>query len=323
MPVAPHPAGLTSQSPQGVGARLVRRLGGAVRSAIVGGLNLAGARRRPPVSQTSCNHAAAQHPKPSAPSRPPVPPRPHLLARLLARRHRGAASVHRPPFLNRADAPFTPQAYPQLSPKACAVLNTPLKECDPETLKLLFSALAQHMNELMSPEAAMADPEAMLPNLWHRLSTVLGDTEADDSLPATPQAIPATRADTMPRAPVLPPHSPVQAPPTGPSAKDAPRAAQAPPSAPPASDPPADAAITAPAPKTTPDIAAPCAPVGHASPRLSNPGRSFRYDTQFFARRRPRLFRSCRPLFPRGVRDGLQCLPRPCRLCCTAPTGPP
>lgn len=337
MPTALHMAGLPSQSCQGVGARLVRRFGGAVRSVIVRGITLAGTLRRPPVPQTSRDHPAAQDPQVPAPRRLRVPNRPRvalptpllpppLLALLLARRHRRPATASRPAFLNQGDKPFTPQAYPQLSPQACAVLNTPLKDCDPKTLELVFSTFASHINQLMSPEGGMTDSAATLPNLWHRLNAALGDTKADDSLPAMPGAVPATPADTVPDAPVVPPHPPVQAPqtgPTSPSAKDAPRVAQLPLSGPPASDPPADAAITAAAPKTTPDIAAPSAPVGHASLPMSNSARSFPHRTQSLARWRPRLFRCCRLLFPRDVRDGLPYLPPPWRLYYAACTGPP
>jgi hypothetical protein len=337
MPIALHTAGLPSQSRHGVGARLVRRLGGAVRSAIVSGITLASTLRRPAVSQTSRNHAAAQRPETSAPRRARVQRRPSAvlpapsllprwLARLLIRRHRQFASVSRPAFLNRGDAPFTPETCPQLSPKACAVLNTPLKECDPKTLELLFSAFAQHISDLMLPESGMTDLAATLPNLWHRLSTALDDTKADTSLPATPDAAPATAADAVPQVPVLSPHPPAHSPPTGPtnsSAKDRPRLSPVPLSGPPASDHPADATITAATPQTTPDIAAPSAPVVHGSRPLSNSGRSFWSHTQRFARWRRISFRCCRALFPPGVRDGLQCLPPPWRLYYAACTGPP
>jgi hypothetical protein len=189
---------------------------------------------------------------------------PRWLALLLSRRHRRSASVSRPAFLNQGDAPFTPQAYPQLSPTACAVLNTPLKDCDPETLELVLSAFAQHISEVMSPEAGITDREATLPSLWQRLSTALADIKADTSLPAPPDAAPATPTDAVPEAPALSPDPPVQAPPTEPTrlwTNDAPRVSPVPLSGPPASDQPADAMITAAAPETTPGITAPSAPV--------------------------------------------------------------
>ena len=336
MPTALHTAGRSSQPHQGVGARVVRRLGGAVRSAIVSGITLAGVLRRPPASQTSPDHAAAQDPEAHAPTRVRVPRRPSAplpvpsllppwLAPLLTRRRR-SRSATRPAFLNQRDAPFTPEACPQLSPKACAVLNTPLKDCAPETLELLFSALAQHISDLMSPESGMTDLAATLPNLWQRLSTALGDTKAATSLPATPDAALATATDAVPQVPVLSPHPPTHSPPTAPtkpSAKDAPRLSPVPLSSPPPSHHPADATITAPAPQTAPDIAAPSAPVVHGSRPLSDSGRSFRPATQSVAPWRRSPFRCCRALFGRGVRDGLQCLPPPWRLYYAACTGPP
>ena len=315
MPTALHIAGLASQPHQGVGARLVRRLGGAVRSVIVRGIALAGTLRRP---------ATPQDPQPPAPRRvrqprPALPATllpPPLLAHLLAaRRHRHPATASRHAFLNQGDTPFTPEAYPQLSPKACAVLNTPLKDCDPKTLELVFSAFTQHINQIISPEAGIMDPAVFFPNLWHRLSTALAETKADASLSTTAEAVPPTPADTVRDAPLMPPHPPVQAPPTGPTrlwTNDAPRLAPVPLSGPTASDHPA-----AVAPKTQPDIAAPSGPVGHRS-------RPFRYGTQSFARRRRRHVRRCRAfVHARGVRDGLQCVPPPRRLCHAACTGPP
>jgi hypothetical protein len=314
MPTALHIAGLSSQSHPGVGARLVRRLGGAVRSVIVRGITLAGTLRRPAVPQTRRRHPAAQDPPAPAPTRLRAPNRPRaalpapllpspLLAHLLAarRQHRPAAAG-RPAFLNQGDKPFTPEAFPQLSPKACAVLNTPLKDCDPRTLELLVSTFTQYVIEVMSPEADIRDPQAVLPNLWHRLSTALGDTKADTSLPATPEAVPAAPADAMPDASLASPHPP--APPARLWTNDAPR---------PSPLPPSDAPITAAAPRTSPDIVAPSAPVAHRC-------RSFRFDMQSFARRRWCRFRS---LFPRGLRDGPQCLPPPYRLYYAACTGPP
>ena len=278
-------------------------------------ITLAGTLRRPAVPQTNRNHAAAQDPQAPAPSRVPLPrlPRtpstsptlrawaakqtkapakragegatplpPHLLAHLLARRHH-PAGTSRPTCRNRHDIRFTPQAFPQLSPEACAVLNTPLKDCDPNTLKLLVSAFTQHINQVMSPQAGITDPAAAFSNLWHRLNAALADANPDTSAPATPQAVSATPTDVVSDAPVASPHPP--APPTGPRppAKDASPLSPLPMSRPPASHPPADPAITAAESQTTPDIAAPTAPVVHASRPLSNPGRSFLYRTKYVA----------------------------------------
>ena len=251
MPIALHTAAPASQSPQGVGASLVRRLGGAVRSVIVSGITLAGTlRRRAPSltagAQTSRDHPAAQEPEVLAPQRARVPRglRTALPAALLLPRWLAApllARHRRPASLNQGDTLFTPEAFPQLSPKACAVLNTPLKDCDPRTLELLVSTFTQYINQVMSPEAGITDPAAILPNLWQRLNAALADTKADTSLPATPQAVPAVPADAAPDARVASTHPPAV--PTRPSAKDAPHLSPLPQSGPPASDLPADAAI--------------------------------------------------------------------------------
>ena len=285
MPIALTTAGLPSQPRQGVGARLVRRLGGAVRSVIGSGIDLAAALRRPAVPETSRDHAAAQAP---APTRVRVPRSrhaavsaplrlPHRLARLLlARRHHPAAGS-RPAFRNQGDKPFTPQAFPQLSPKACAILNTPIEDCNPKTLEPVFSTVAQHIGELMSPEAGVTDPQAILPNLWRRIGTALADTNADTCLSTTLRAAPPTA-------------------PTRQWTNHAPKTAQTPP---------------------------PLAGRGWGE-GAGMLGRSLRSSTQSFARRRPRHVRRCRTfVHGRGVRDGLQCLPPPRRLCHAASSGPP
>jgi len=316
-----------------------------VRGVIVRGITLACTLRRPAASQTSHHPTAAQQPEAPAsrrlraPHRPPstspaprawaakqtkapakrasegaAPLPPPWLAHLLAARHH-----RRPACLNRGDIHFTPQAFPQLSAKACAVLNTPLKDCDPKTLKLLVSTFTQHINQIMSPEAGIADPAAAFPNLLHRLNAALADANADASLSTTPQSGPATPADAVPDAPD--PQLPATGP-TMPSAKATPPLSPRPLSGPPASAPSTHGAITAPAPATTPHTATASAPVVHASRRLSTTGESFRYHTQSFARRRRSALRCRRPLFPRSLRHGPQ-YPPPWRLYYAACTGPP
>jgi len=335
MPIALHTAGLASQSPQGVGARLVRRLGGAVRSAIIRGITLAGVLRRPATSKTGHHPAAPQDPQTPAPRRLSVPrPQrtpststspalrakragegaatlpPPWLARLLARRQ------HRPAWPNQGDIHFTPQAFPQLSPKACAVLNTPVKDCDPKTLELVVSAFTQHINQVMSPVAGITDPQAILPNLWHRISTALADTNADASLSTTPEAL-ATPADVVPDAPLASSHPSVQAPPTAPASQWTNQAqclSPLPLSGPPVSDQTADATITAAAPDTPPDIAAPSAPLVRRSTSLL-------YSTEHFARWRRRISQSS---LPRRIRVFLCASVVPFSCChYVACTGPP
>ena len=138
---------LPSQPHQGVGARLVRRLGGAVRSAITGGMTLATGRRRPAAPQPDIDHPVARDPDPRpapAPEHLPGQPRtaspftpdrsasPGWLARLSGRGRRPTRFNYA--LLPDGDAPFTPEAFPGLTPEFCTFLNTPLEECDPEML---------------------------------------------------------------------------------------------------------------------------------------------------------------------------------------------
>ena len=215
----------SDQSPQprpGAGARLVRRLGGTVRRAIAGGLAHAGVlRRRPAVSQPGIGHDSAAR---DAAARPAPEPKPRT------RRQRDAvpAAAARPadsgwlvPWLggsrrrraplgrnNRPPAPrrpeqlpdtdvtlFTPEAFPVLSPEACAFLNTPLEQCDPDILVFMFSGLTQYLIEL-PPDADTPDPFEVFATLWSRLTKIRGG-----AAPATePNAVPAGEPNAAPAA---------------------------------------------------------------------------------------------------------------------------
>jgi hypothetical protein len=333
MATALLPAGLSSQSPQGIGARFVRRLGGAVRNAIATGITLANALRRPAAAHPSRNRATAEIPEsPPAPGPQPVPhqppdaspsPRhdwlPSLLARQIRRRRAPAGA---PAFLDDSDTPFTPESCPQLSAKACAILNTPLGDCDPETLELLFSALAEHIAGLMSPESGATDAEATLPSLWDRLNAMLADAGAEPPPEAAPDAAPATPAEAEQNEAPAAPDPTAQTSPPAPAkrpAKAAPFVAPPLPD-PPAADPPPDAAITAlAAGETAPDPAPLPGPVPHGG----RPFPSFRDRGRQLARYYRRLLHSCRLLFRRSWRDGPQCRPPQRRLCYAACAGPP
>ena len=214
---APRPAGLSSQNPQGGGARLVRRFGSAVRGVIAGGIAIAGRLRRSAAPEPRRNPPAPRDPAASpAPRRPRVPPRPRAaaavapprrpgwLARWFGPRRRQQAAPDRAPPPDRDDAPFTPQAYPGLSPKACALFNTPVEDCDPAILRLLLAVLARHIADRMGPVLGQ-DAETLFAALCDRLSTVPGDagpdaSPADAAVPAraTPAAAaldPADQAD--------------------------------------------------------------------------------------------------------------------------------
>ena len=198
---------LPSQPHQGVGARLVRRLGGAVRSAITGGMTLATGRRRPAAPQPDIDHPVARDPDPRpapAPEHLPGQPRtaspvtpdrsasPGWLARLSGRGRRPTRFNYA--LLPDGDAPFTPEAFPGLTPEFCTFLNTPLEECDPEMLTLLYAVLAEHIAAVMPAEAGMGDAGEVFSKLWGRLAAAVGD--------AVPAAGPA----------VAPPDAPVAAP---------------------------------------------------------------------------------------------------------------
>ena len=154
MPTATHPAGLSSQlHPRGT-VRFLRRLGGAVCGAITGGIARVGGLRRPHARRST-------HPRSTL---------------------RGAASPAAAALPNSDDAPFTPEACPGLSPDACALLNTPVEDCDPEILRVLLAVLARHIADTMSAELGM-DAEALFSTLCGRLCAA-----ADEAAPVAPPA---------------------------------------------------------------------------------------------------------------------------------------
>ncbi|HUB11961.1 MAG TPA: hypothetical protein VMB34_08390 [Acetobacteraceae bacterium] len=102
---------------------------------------------------------------------------------------------------------FTPEAFPALSTEACAFLNTPLEQCDPETLRFMFSGLAQYLIDLPD-DADTPDPMAVFAMLWARRGNVDKDvrpdsavaTQRDAALPAAVVALPDA-LDVAPFAP--------------------------------------------------------------------------------------------------------------------------
>ena len=214
-----------TQPRQGIGARLVRRLGGTVRSVIAGGLAHAGVLRprsaasqsdtaRDPVArEAGARTAPGQTGVPRRRAASPVPPcqpaRPGLPARWLGRRP--AALRRRPPCPDTDIVCFTPEAFPALTPDACAFLNTPLEQCDPDTLLFMFSGLVQHLTDL--PEGAdTPDPMELFATLWARLGELRAGTAPHAppaEAPAPQQAAPAA---AMPPAPIVArsSHSPAQ-----------------------------------------------------------------------------------------------------------------
>ena len=180
---APHPAEPASQTHQGVGARFFRRFGGAVRQAIAGGIALAGGRRGQAAPQAGRNPAAPQNPAPSSRPRrtrrphaaaPPAQPiRPGWFARWFGR-HR-----HQPLdqgcFRGSDSGLFTPETHPGFSPDVCALLNTPIEECDPDLLCLVLAVFAGHLAGNLPPELGMTDAKAVFATLCGRFGAVLGE----------------------------------------------------------------------------------------------------------------------------------------------------
>ena len=201
------------------------------------------------------------------------------------------AGPHRPPARRCPTAtilPFTPEAYPGLGPEVCAVLNTPVEECDPELLRLVLAVFVRHIADSMPPELGL-DAEALFSGLWGRLGAVPGEAGPDAPPAEEPPPTPLAPKDAEPDAPPAPPVTPLQPPGTAAS----------------------DNAATAPivARETAPDAASLIAPAYRRRRPLLGSSRSFR---------------RCRRSDLRGGRpDALQRLPPQRRLCYAACAGPP
>lgn len=207
MTSALHPAGLSSQPHQGVAARFVHRIGGAVRGAI--------ARLRrpaaPPLRRSPCVPEDLEAPIPSrrprATRRPKaaqsaVPARPGWIARWFGLRPRRPALSRRTRSRSTGAIPFTPEACPQLSQEACDILNTPIDQLDPDILVLLFACLARHIADNMPSGSDLTDPQVVFSALWGRVAGALG--HAAPGLGEQPDEAPAAPANAVPDAPLLP-----------------------------------------------------------------------------------------------------------------------
>ena len=206
-----------------MGVRFVRRLGGAVRNAVAGGLAHAGILRRPIASQPSVGHDSMARdadarpasmlagdadarpapmrapgpckPRTAAAAPSPEPARPGRLARFAGRRR--SARRSREQFPDADVMYFTPQAFPSLTPEACAFLNTPLEECDPDILLFMFSGLTDYL--LALPEGAdTPDPMELFATLWARLGEVRGGAPRQATPADAPDAASIAPADAAP-----------------------------------------------------------------------------------------------------------------------------
>ena len=186
--------------------------------------------------------------------------------------------------------PFTPEAYPSLSPEVCAFLNTPVEDCDPDLLRVVLDMLAQHIADSVPAELGL-DAKALFAELWGSLGSEL-DPDRPDIPPAeAPPAPPATLKPATPDA-VSPARGQGQG-----------------------TEPADDAALAeGAAPDIMPDAAAPNAAVPRANRSPSDRDRRVRHHRLWSVR--------CRRSRPRRRRATRQPLP-PRRLCYAACAGPP
>lgn len=210
MPNAPSPAALLTKPHQGVGARILRRVGGAVQGVIANGIALTARLRRSAAPQPSRTAPAPPPPRSKRAPRPPhaaTPPRPARtgwFARWFGRKPPRAASRARTPRSRRGDAPFTPDAYPGLPPDVRDFLNTPVKDCDPDLLRFVLSVLVRHIADSLPPELGM-DAKALFASLCDRLGAPSGEAPPAAAPAEPPPAPNQAQADNATAAPV--PHT--------------------------------------------------------------------------------------------------------------------
>ena len=298
---------LASRSRQGVGARLLRRLGGAVRNAIAGSLALAGAVRRPAASQPGLGHTVARN----------AEARPALGGPAAARAQRAAAVAPSNPapagrrrptqarttfFPEDPNVPITPETVPGLGPEICAVLNTPLGECDPEVLRILLASLAIAIGHSMPAESGFVDPQGLFSSLWDRFAGLLDQPPPDAPAPAAPTA-PAPAPMTQAPSPALTPAQPDPSPAPRPEPQTAKQ--------------PHDSVIhTADIRPAAPDTDALPSPLFHGQSPAPHHHCPFRFQTEW--RRRSRTLR-----VPRSPLRGNPRQPMPLRRWCYAARASP
>ncbi|HET8997270.1 MAG TPA: hypothetical protein VFN42_11435 [Acetobacteraceae bacterium] len=98
---------------------------------------------------------------------------------------RSRSAPTRPPRRAESGKLFTRKAYANLPPDVRAILNTPLEDCDPALVRLLFAALAQEIAACLPPEAEMTAAQKMYAGLWGDLIAKLAECGLDDA-PAEP-----------------------------------------------------------------------------------------------------------------------------------------
>lgn len=179
-----HPAGLCSQDRQGVTARFIHRLGGAMRGAIARLRRPAPPPSTPQPRPAEKLNAPAPPRRPRAPRRPRTAPptRPGWIARWFGRKRSLPAASRRQPLTERDDAPFTPETHPHFGPEVCELLNTPVGDCDPALLREVFRIFAACVADQLPPELGLNDPRALFATLWGQLADAI-DQPAPDAAP--------------------------------------------------------------------------------------------------------------------------------------------
>ena len=194
---SPRTASLATQTPQGVGARVVRRFGqwGARWGTA---LHNAAGRLRPwkPAPRARIARDAdgppapiPAHTPPQSPATASVPaPRPDMLRWLAGvsfgtRAAAGARSHHK-----RHDGPLTLEEFPGIAPEALAFFNTPMDESDPELLQCVLEGFAELIEPFLSGRGRAPNAQDVFRALSNRLAAARA--KAADAAPATPPVQP-------------------------------------------------------------------------------------------------------------------------------------
>ena len=215
-----------TQTHRGGGARFFRRLGGAVRGAIAGGIEIVSGHRRPAAAKPSRTPRKPRDP--AAPSRPRRPHQPRTTAPDQPAKRRGwfarwfgpsqrqaeqaapvqaDAPTRQPRPARKKDKLFSPETHPGLTQEDCDFLNTPLGQCDPEKLRVLADALSQQIAAVMGPGLGM-DADALFSTFCERLFISQGAAAPDAPPSEEPSPAPDTARAAAPDAPADPPCPP-------------------------------------------------------------------------------------------------------------------
>ena len=196
----PATADLASQPRKGFGARVAggfSRLGAALRNAVAGGL------RRPQAAPDSRTAPEADRGEAASTSAPRRPRGAHagVLARLTGRRRTPPAAQRRSQELAEAD--YIDASFPGMRPEVRAFFNTPVEQCDPESLRIVLEALSELIAGVMTPQAGMRDAQDVFLTLSTSLGAALGD--AGQTPPAAVPAQAAAPADAAATGALNPP----------------------------------------------------------------------------------------------------------------------